>query len=158
MAFFKKKTDLAQNVPMSVDDVMKKYDRESNTRVWEGTPKLIISFILASFSLFCIYVTFFATWLDEVRLTSFMAFILFIGFLVFPAKKGKQRTNFIPWYDVVIMTLGTGSFLYFCFAAEIITDRFSITNPEVFSLASHGASNHYSLVNQVKFITFQQLD
>ncbi len=132
MAFFKKKTDLAQNAPMSVDDVMKKYDRESNTRVWEGTPKLIISFILASFSLFCIYVTFFATWLDEVRLTSFMAFILFIGFLVFPAKKGKQKTNFIPWYDVVIMTLGTGSFLYFCFAAEVITDRFSITNPEVF--------------------------
>ena len=132
MAFFKKKTDLAQTAPMSVDDVMKKYDRESNTRVWEGTPKLIISFILASFSLFCIYVTFFATWLDEVRLTSFMAFILFIGFLVFPAKKGKQRTNFIPWYDVVIMTLGTGSFLYFCFAAEVITDRFSITNAEVF--------------------------
>ena len=132
MAFFKKKTDLAQTAPMSVDDVMKKYDRESNTRVWEGTPKLIISFILASFSLFCIYVTFFATWLDEVRLTSFMAFILFIGFLVFPAKKGKQRTNFIPWYDVVIMTLGTGSFLYFCFAAEVITDRFSITTAEVF--------------------------
>ena len=132
MAFFKKKTDLAQTAPMSVDDVMKKYDRESNTRVWEGTPKLIISFILASFSLFCIYVTFFATWLDEVRLTSFMAFILFIGFLVFPAKKGVQKTNYIPWYDVLIMTLGTGSFLYFCFAAEIITDRFSITNVEVF--------------------------
>ena len=132
MAFFKKKTDLAQTAPMSVDDVMKKYDRESNTRIWEGTPKLIISFILASFSLFCIYVTFFATWLDEVRLTSFMAFILFIGFLVFPAKKGVQKTNYIPWYDVLIMTLGTGSFLYFCFAAEVITDRFSITNVEVF--------------------------
>ena len=132
MAFFKKKTDLAQTAPMSVDDVMKKYDRESNTRIWEGTPKLIISFILASFSLFCIYVTFFATWLDEVRLTSFMAFILFIGFLVFPAKKGVQKTNYIPWYDVLIMTLGTGSFLYFCFAAEVITDRFSITSVEVF--------------------------
>ena len=117
MAFFKKKTDSIQNEPMSVSDVMKKYDRESNTRIWEGTPKLIISFILASFSLFCIYVTFFATWLDEVRLTSFMAFILFIGFLVFPAKKGVQKTNYIPWYDVLIMTLGTGSFLYFCFAA-----------------------------------------
>lgn len=132
MAFFKKKTDVAQNEPLSVDEVMKKYDRESNTRVWTGVPKLIISFILASFSLFCIYVTFFATWLDEVRLTSFMAFILFIGFLVFPAKKGVQRINFIPWYDVVIMTLGTGSFLYFCFAAEVITDRFSITTAEVF--------------------------
>ncbi len=131
MAFFKKKTESIQNEPMSVSDVMKKYDRESNTRVWVGAPKMVISCILATFSLFCIYVTFFATWLDEVRLTSFMAFILFIGFLVFPARKGAQKTNYIPWYDVVIMTLGTGSFLYFCFAAEVITDRFKILPFEV---------------------------
>ncbi len=131
MAFFKKKTETTQNRPMSVDDVMKKYDRESNTRVWEGTPKLVINCILAAFSLFCIYVTFFATWLDEVRLTSFMAFILFIGFLVFPARKGVQKTNYIPWYDLLVMALGTSSFLYFCFAAEAITDRFKITSFEV---------------------------
>jgi len=131
MAFFKKKTDATQNEPMSVSDVMKKYDRESNTRVWVGAPKMVISCILATFSLFCIYVTFFATWLDEVRLTSFMAFILFIGFLVFPARKGMQRTNYIPWYDIVIMVLGTGSFLYFCFAAEAITARFKILPFEV---------------------------
>ena len=131
MAFFKKKTDATQNEPMSVSDVMKKYDRESNTGVWVGAPKMVISCILATFSFFCIYVTFFATWLDEVRLTSFMAFILFIGFLVFPARKGMQRTNYIPWYDIVIMVLGTGSFLYFCFAAEAITDRFKILPFEV---------------------------
>ena len=28
---------------MNLDDVMKKFDRESNTRVWEGIPKLIIT-------------------------------------------------------------------------------------------------------------------
>ena len=132
MAFFKKKTDATNTAePMSVRDVMKKYDRESNTRVWEGAPKLVINCILAAFSLFCIYVTFFATWLDEVRLTSFMAFILFIGFLVFPARKGVQKTNYIPWYDLLVMALGTSSFLYFCFAAEAITDRFKITSFEV---------------------------
>ncbi len=132
MAFFKKKTDATNAAePMSVSDVMKKYDRESNTRVWAGAPKIVINCILATFSLFCIYVTFFATWLDEVRLTSFMAFILFIGFLVFPARKGMQRTNYIPWYDIVILVLGTGSFLYFCFSAEYIIARFEITPFEV---------------------------
>ncbi|MBO4679656.1 MAG: hypothetical protein J5626_08295 [Lachnospiraceae bacterium] len=25
-----------------IDDIMKKYDRESNTRIWEGVPKKII--------------------------------------------------------------------------------------------------------------------
>ena len=131
MSFFKKKEAAPTTEPMSLDDVMKKFDRESNTRVWEGVPKTIVNCVLASFSLFCIYVTFFATWLDEVRLTSFMAFILFIGFLMFPVKKGKQKVNYMPWYDIVIMFLGTGSFLYFCFNAAEIVSRFKITPVEV---------------------------
>ena len=64
MALFKKKTATATQEPMDLDAVMKKFDRESNTRVWEGTPKLIVTCILAAFSIFCIYVTLVATWLD----------------------------------------------------------------------------------------------
>ncbi|MBE6740292.1 MAG: TRAP transporter permease [Ruminococcaceae bacterium] len=131
MALFKKKTAPVTDGPVNLDDVMKKFDRESNTRVWEGTPKWIVSSILALFSVFCIYVTLFATWLDEVRLTSFMAFIIFIGYLVFPARKGKQKVNFMPWYDWIIMILGTSSFLYFCIRATEIVSRYKITEIEV---------------------------
>ncbi len=115
------KEELVGNESASVDGtpteadleaVMKKFDRESNTRVWTGKPKLVISTILALFSLFCIYVTLFTTWDIPERLTSFVAFVLVIGFLVFPARKGKQRVNHIPWYDYVIMILGSGAFLY----------------------------------------------
>ena len=127
----KKKNQEAVQEPMDLDAVMKKYDRESNTRVWEGTPKLVVTCILALFSLFCLYVTLFATWLDELRLTTFMAFILFIGYLVFPAKKGTQKVNHMPWYDVVLMLLGTGAFLYFAFNANTIVARFNITTFEV---------------------------
>ena len=28
-----------------VESVMRKYDRESNTRIWEGTPAIIIKYI-----------------------------------------------------------------------------------------------------------------
>ena len=119
MALFKKNPTPAE--PMDLDAVMKKYDRESNVRIWEGIPKVIVTCILASFSLFCLYVTLFTSWLEELRLTSFVAFIVFIGFLVFPAKKGQQQVNYIPWYDIVLMLLGTGSFLYFtCNAMDII--------------------------------------
>ncbi len=111
MFFSKKKnTEVVEN--MDLDAVMKKFDRESNTRVWEGVPKIIINSVLALFSLFCIYVTFFATWLDTIRLSSFMGCIVFIGFLVFPAKKGMQKTNFIPWYDIILLIVGSGSFFY----------------------------------------------
>ena len=131
MAFFKKKSASVEAEPMDLDSIMKKYDKESTTRVWEGVPKIVVTSILALFSLMCIYVTFFATWLDELRLATFMAYIVFIGYMVFPAKKGKQKVNHIPWYDVILMVLGSGAFLYFAFAASEIVARYNITTLEV---------------------------
>ena len=56
MALFKKKdTTSAVQQPMDIDEVMKKFDRESNTRIWEGTPRIIVNIFLAAFSVFCIY-------------------------------------------------------------------------------------------------------
>ena len=112
MLFFSKKKETTPVEAMDLDSVMKKFDRESNTRVWEGTPKIIVNCILAAFSIFCIYVTFFATWLDTIRLSSFMGSIVLIGFLVYPAKKGMQKANYIPWYDFILMVVGSGSFFY----------------------------------------------
>lgn len=119
MAFLKKKTKTEE--PMDLDAVMKKYDRESNVRVWEGKPRFAVNCVLAAFSLFCLCVTLFTSWLEELRLTTFVAWIVLLGFLVFPARKGHQRVNYIPWYDIVMMVLGTGAFLYFSFnAVDII--------------------------------------
>ena len=123
MALFKKKAVPETAEPMDLDAVMKKYDRESNTRVWEGTPRLVVNLLLAMFSLFVIYVTLWTSWLEEIRLTSFMACIVFVGFLVFPAKKGTQKTNCMPWYDFVVMILGAGAFLYFTFNAYNIIQQ-----------------------------------
>ena len=115
MAFLKKKPKTEE--PMDLDAVMKKYDRESNVRVWEGKARFAVNCVLAAFSLFCLCVTLFTSWLEELRLTTFVAWIVLLGFLVFPARKGHQRVNYIPWYDIVMMVLGTGSFLYFSFNA-----------------------------------------
>ena len=106
-----------------IDTVMRKYDRESNTRVWVGKPKTVISVILAVFSLWCIYVTLFATFLEEIRLTSFMGMIILMGFLIYPAKKGTQKVNYMPWYDIVMMVVGSAAFFYFTFNAETIVNQ-----------------------------------
>ena len=119
---FKKKAAV-QEGPMDLDAVMQKFDRESNVRIWEGAPKIIVSIFLAIFSLFCIYVTLFATWLEELRLTTFVAFIVFLGYLVYPAKKGKQKVNHMPWYDFLLMFMGTGAFLYFAANARAIIQQ-----------------------------------
>ena len=42
--------DEQEQIQKNIDEVMKKYDRESNVRVWEGTPKKIIRIIIALFS------------------------------------------------------------------------------------------------------------
>ena len=106
-----------------LEEVMRKYDRESNVRVWTGKPAIAVKAILIGFSVFCIWVTLFATFLEEIRLTSFMGLIILLGFLTYPAKKGEQKVNYIPWYDIVAMVLGTGSFLYYTFSAEQIIQQ-----------------------------------
>ena len=112
-----------QNVAADVDAIMKKYDRESNQRLWTGKAAIAIKAIMVLFSLWCIYVTLFATFLEEIRLTSFMAVIILMGFLIYPAKKGEIRENYMPWYDILMMLLGSGSFLYFTFNANNIIQQ-----------------------------------
>ena len=119
MLFSKKKAPESQE-PMDLDAVMKKFDRESNVRIWEGTPKIVVNCILAIFSLFCVYVTFFATWPQEIILSSFIGSIVLAGYLLYPIKKGTQKVNSMPWYDMILMVLGSGSFYYYTFDAMTI--------------------------------------
>ena len=107
----------AEEMQTNVDAVMKKYDRESNTRVWQGIPKTIVGCIMAAFSVYCLYMTLFSTVLPETRLSLFLGCIIIIGFLIYPADKHHVKPNRIPWYDIVLMVLGAGSFFYFAFNA-----------------------------------------
>ena len=124
MGFFKKKTKAAEvfvgnnsNMTEDLEAVMKKYDRESNTRIWEGVPKQIVRWVMALFSIYCIFVTLFFSGMKEITLTAFLALILVIGYLNYPLRKGKVRVNYMPWYDIIIMVVGAACFLYFAFNA-----------------------------------------
>ena len=105
--------DTGDDMAADLDAVMRKYDRESATRIWEGTPKIIITAIMAIFSLYCLYMTLFSTALPEVRLTLFVGCIIILGFLTYPAKKGHVHVNSMPWYDIVLMVVGSACFFYF---------------------------------------------
>ena len=95
-----------------LDEVMKKYDRESNTRVWEGTPKLVVKSIAVLISLYCMYVTLFSQAAQHVRLYNFLAMMLVLGYLTYPIKKGNVKPNSFPWYDAVLMLAGVIPLLY----------------------------------------------
>ena len=115
-----------------LDAIMRKYDRESNVRVWEGKPKVFVGIILAAFSLYCMYVTLFANFLDQVRLSSFLGLVVIMGYLTYPAKKGHVKVNHMPWYDILLMVIGAAAFFYYTFRAPaLMTTRIKtkLTDP-----------------------------
>ena len=110
-------SDDAQNIAADVDEVMRKYDRESNTRIWSGWQAVVIKVFMAAFALLCICMTLFSTAMPEIRLPGFMGFIVLAGFLNFPASKHHVKPNYLPWYDILLMVIGAGCFFYFAFNA-----------------------------------------
>ncbi len=128
MSLFKKKKDTAPAADSAaamadgdsatdLDAVMRKYDRESNTRIWEGPAKIAVQLLMAAFSLYCIAMTLWSRALPETKLCLFVGTIIVLGFLTYPARKHHVRSNYIPWYDILIMVLGAGAFYYFAFNA-----------------------------------------
>ena len=114
-----------------VEAVMRKYDRESNTRTWEGTPGIVVRVIMVIFSLYCIWSTLFSVAAIEKRLTAFIACVIIMGYMTYPASKHHVRHNYIPWFDYVLMIVGAASFFYYCFAYDslvmILTSASKIT-------------------------------
>ena len=109
-----------------VDEIMKKYDRESNTRPWEGKPALVIKLLLAAFSLFMIYMNLWTVWDERIRRSLFLGLVILFVFLLFPAGKNSnrpQKVNRVPWYDILLALAGAGSFFYFVANNKTIIDH-----------------------------------
>ena len=120
MALFKKKEEAKDQVlaqapegEVDADEIMRKYDKESNTRIWEGIPKVVVTSIMIFFSVYCLAMTLLSTEQAEARLARFLAFVIVIGYLMYPIKKTGHKVNHIPVYDLIIMVAGFGSFMYF---------------------------------------------
>ena len=114
-----------------VEAVMRKYDRESNTRTWEGTPGLLVRAIMVIFPVYCMWSTIFSVAAIEKRLTAFIACVIIMGYITYPASKHHVRHNYIPWFDYVLMIVGAASFFYYCFAYDslvmVLTSASKIT-------------------------------
>ena len=151
MSLWKKQADPTPPVPpdnpveagsaADVEEMMKKYDRESNTRVWEGVPKWIVRFVMVLFSLVCLYLTLINRSQAEVRMTIFLGMIVIIGYLNFPLRKGHVKVNSLPFYDIIIMIAGSAPFFYFALNCQKImnTSYTKITkNPVMLAMAIVG--------------------
>ena len=107
-------TQREEGSALDAETLMRKFDKESNTRIWEGTPAIIVRVVMVAFSLYCIWSTLFSVAALEKRLTMFMALVIIMGYLTYPASRHHVRHNYIPWFDFVLMAVGAGCFLFFC--------------------------------------------
>lgn len=112
-----------------LDAIMKKYDRESNTRVWVGKPKSVIRYSLAAFSLFMVYMNLVANWDERVRRSLFVGLVILLVFAIYPIKKGPgKKPNHIPFYDIMIALVGSGCFFYYVFNFQAMIQKASRIN------------------------------
>lgn len=82
-------------------EILEKYDLESNTRTLGGVLKYIIYFGLMAFSLFQIYTAIYGQFPAQIQRTVHLGFGLVFIFLLFPARRKFSKTK-IPWYDFIL--------------------------------------------------------
>ena len=118
-----------------VDEIMKKYDRESNVRPWKGVYDMVIKGLLALFSLFMIYMNLFAVWDERIRRPLFVGIVIVFIFILYPSGKNHlkpQKQNHIPFYDLILAVAGSFSFFYFVINnREIINHATRINQTEI---------------------------
>ena len=111
--------------------IMAKYDRESNVRRFTGTRHIIITVLLILFAAYVFWYTILGNLPEQVRRTSFVGILIFLGYMIYPARKGMtNRVNYIPWYDFVLGFVGAAAFLYYSFNFEAIINRATMIKPQ----------------------------
>src|SRR5690625_3892707 len=83
------------------EELMQKYDAESNTRNLAGIAAKIVFIILLAFSLFQLYTGAFVQYTAYIQRTVHLGFALTLIFLLYPARKKGNKAK-LAWYDILL--------------------------------------------------------
>ena len=96
---------------MSAEEVLKKFDQESNKREMTGIWNTIITAICIAFATFQIYTAMFGVLDAHLQRAIHLAFGFALIFLLYPASTSWSR-NSMNWFDVLLAILGVCSAMY----------------------------------------------
>jgi TRAP transporter 4TM/12TM fusion protein len=112
------------------EQLIAKFDRESNVRRFSGIPSIIVKILLLIFTAYVFWVTLIASLPEQVRRSAFLGILVFIGYILYPVRRGLTRhENQVAWYDLVLGTLGTISFFYYVVNFQAIISRAILLQP-----------------------------
>ena len=112
------------------EELIAQFDRESNVRHFTGLRAIIMKVLLLAFAAYVLWFTLIGNLPEQVRRSSFVGILVFIGYLLYPAHKSMtKRKNYIPWYDFVLASLGAISFFYYVVNFQAIIERAVLLKP-----------------------------
>ena len=105
------------------DEILRKYDPESNTRDLGSIFRKIVFIGLLAFSLFQLYTAIFGQYTAYIQRSIHLGFALSLIFILFPASKklGKRKLKQVPIYDIILALLSVGVGLYWPLNIEKIS-------------------------------------
>jgi len=112
------------------DELLAKFDRESNVRRFSGVRSYVITGLLVLFAAYTFWVTLIGNLPEQVRRCVFLGSLIFLGYLLYPLRKDMtKRENHIAWYDIVLGCLGAIAFFYYVVNFRAIVDRATKLTP-----------------------------
>lgn len=96
---------------LSADEVMRKFDKESDKREVKGIWNIIINVICIAFAVFQLYTATFGVLDAHLQRAIHLAFGFLLIFLLYPGRKSWSRSSMNP-LDVLLAIVGAASALY----------------------------------------------
>ena len=96
---------------MTAEEVLKKFDQESNTMEYTGLMAKFVSALAITFSIFQLYTASFGILDAQLQRACHLGFGLALAFLLYPAKKSWRRDKIHP-LDAILAFLGAAAPAY----------------------------------------------
>ena len=112
---------------LSAEEVMQKFDKESDKREMKGFWNILINAICIVFAIFQLYTAAFGILDAHLQRAIHLAFGFLLIFLLYPARKSWSRTSMHP-LDVLFALVGAASALYIVVNYQELVFRAGINN------------------------------
>ncbi len=96
---------------VNIDELLARYDRESDYRRFGGYGKWVVALIAISFSLFQLYTAAFGVLDAHLQRAVHLAFAMALVFLLYPSRKSWSREH-LHWIDAILAVVATAMPLY----------------------------------------------
>jgi len=112
------------------DELLARFDRESNVRRFSGVRSYIVTGLLVLFAAYTFWVTLIGNLPEQVRRCVFVGALVFLGYMLYPLRKSMtKKENHIAWYDIVLGCLGAIAYFYYVVNFRAIVDRATRLTP-----------------------------